>query len=86
VGTAVDQHAHGSVGVPGHDHRLPPHARGEEVARIPNLTLVADEKPGAAEDPIHLEVEERGIGVHRPVDTVGLDQTLDGLNVHRSVL
>ena len=72
--------------MPRHDDWFPAHARREEVARVGDLALVADHEPGAAEDPIHLEVEQGGIGVDRPVDAVRLDQTLDGLPVHRNLL
>jgi len=86
MGTAVDEHADRPVGVPCHDHRLASHSRREEGAGLGDLALVADQEPGAAEDAIHLEVEQGGIGVDRPVDAVRLDQGLDGLNVHGSVL
>jgi hypothetical protein len=54
MGAPVDQHAHRAVGVPRHDDRLAAHPRGEEIARVPDLALVAEHQPRAAEDPVEL--------------------------------
>jgi hypothetical protein len=83
---AIDEHAHGPVAVTGHDHRLAPHPRREKVARISHLALVAENQPRAAEEPVELQLEQCGVGVHRAMDTVGLHELLDGLHVHGSVL
>src|SRR6202040_2922687 len=40
-------------------------------ARIGHLALVADIDPSAAEDALHLEREDLGIGIERAVDTAG---------------
>jgi hypothetical protein len=82
----VDEDADRAVGVSGHDDGLTPHASREEVTRPGDLALVAEDEPRAPEDAIQLEIEQRGIGVDRAMDTVGLDQLLDGLNPHGSVL
>ena len=86
VNAAVDEHAHRVVRVADHDHRLAAHPGREEVARAPDLALVSQDEPGAPEDPVHLELEQHGIGVDGTVDAVGLDQVLDGSGVHGSVL
>jgi hypothetical protein len=86
MGAAVHERTHGAVAVAHHDDRLAPHTRREEIARVPHLALVAEDQPRAAEDPVELQLEQHGIGVDGAVDAVGLDQTLDGLNVHGSVL
>ena len=86
MGAAVDEHVHRAVAVARHDDGLAPHARREEIARAPDLALVAEDQPRAPEDPGHLELEQGGVGVDGAVDPVGLNQTLDGLNVHGRVL
>src|SRR5262249_4936508 len=57
--------------------------RGEEVARIRHLALVAEQQPGPAEQPLHLELEHLRIGVDRAVDAIGLDQSGDVVGAER---
>ena len=82
----VDEDVHRAVTVAGHDDGLAPHARREEIAGAPHLALVTKDQPRAGKDPVHLELEQRGIGIDRTMNAVGLDQRLDGLDVHGSVL
>ena len=77
VGAAVEQHAHAAVVVARHDHGLAAEIGGDEVARVRHLAGVADEQPGAAEDPFHLQFEQVGIGIDPPVHAPGLDQPAD---------
>ena len=86
MGAAVDEHVHRAVAVARHDDGLAPHARREEIAGAPHLALVTEDQPRAAKDPVHLELEDLRIGVDGAMDAVGLDQSLDGLDVHGSVL
>src|SRR5207247_9189369 len=71
---AVDQHAHRAVALARDDHRLAAHAGGEVIARRGDLAVVPEDQPGAAEDALHLEFEDRRIGVHRALHPVGLHQ------------
>ena len=66
-----------------HDHGLTGHPRGEEVARIRDLALVAEQQPGPAEQALHLELEHVRIGVDGAVDAVGLDQSGDVVGAER---
>ena len=77
VGAAVEQHLHAAVAVARHDHRLAPELGGDVVTRIRHLAAVADEQPGAAEDALHLEFENLGIGIDAPVHAAGLDERGD---------
>jgi len=38
--------------------------------------MVAEDQPRAAEDPVQLQVEQAGIGIHSAVNAIGLDQAL----------
>ena len=42
---------------------------------------MADEQPGAAEDALHLQLEQVGIGIDAPVHAAGLDQLGDLVGV-----
>jgi pyrimidine-nucleoside phosphorylase len=59
-----------------HDDRLPAERARDVVARPRDLARVAHEDPPAVEDPLHLVLEDRGIGVERGVDAIVLDQVL----------
>ena len=77
VGAAVEQHLHAAVAVARHDHRLASQFGGDVVPRVRYLAAVADEQPGAAEDALHLEFENVGIGIDAPVHAAGLDERGD---------
>ncbi len=49
MAAGVQEHVHRAGLVAADDHRFLAHARDEEVARIGDLALVADEQPGAGE-------------------------------------
>ena len=74
VGAAIEQHVDRAVGVADHEHRLPPDQRLVIVAGVRHLARVPDIDPGAAEDALHLEVEDGGVGVDRPMHPVRLHQ------------
>jgi hypothetical protein len=57
---------------------LPAHLRGEAVPRLLDLAGMAEQQPGAAEDALHLQVEQRGVGADRAVRPIRLDQRGDG--------
>ena len=63
-----------SVAVARNDDRLAPHARRVVVAHRAHLALVAEHQPRAAEDALHLELEDRGVGVERAVHAIRLHQ------------
>src|SRR5262245_60082016 len=52
--TRVEEHADPSRAVAAQDDRLLAHRRRQVVARLGDLALVADEEPGAGEDPLEL--------------------------------
>src|SRR4029453_7549434 len=54
VPARIQEHANPSGAVAAEDDRLLAHARREEVARLRDLALVADEEPGAREDALLL--------------------------------
>src|SRR5262249_57603333 len=74
VGALVVNHAHRALVVAHQHDRLAPHARGEIVAGLFDLALVPDIDPSGIEDPLHLEVEDGGIGVDPTVHATGCDQ------------
>jgi len=74
MGAAVEQDVNGSVAVTGQHHRLAPELGGEIVAGIGNLARVADEQPGAPENPLHLQLEHVGVRIDAPVDAARLDE------------
>src|SRR5262249_34028844 len=74
VGTAVDQDADSSVVFSCDDDGLAAHPGREIVARRLHLAFVSEHQPGAAEDALHLELEDRRIGVHRAVHAIRLHQ------------
>ena len=60
------------------------HQRAPDTLAL--AAVLEQDERRTAEDPVQLQLEQRGIGVDGAVDAVGLDQTLDGLDVHGSVL
>ena len=71
MGAAIDEHMD-PVLVPHDDHRFLAHARGEVVAGLRHLALVTQHQPRASEDALHLELEDRRIGIHRAMHAVRL--------------
>ena len=84
MGALVVQHADGAVVVPHHEERPEPDPRREEVARLRHLALVPDIDPGAAENALHLEREDLGIGVERAMHPAGPEALAQacGFDVH----
>ncbi len=74
VRAAIDQHRDLVIFFFYDNYGFPPHARGEVVAGVLDLALVAEHQPGAAEDARHLEREDFRVGVHAAVHAVGLHQ------------
>src|SRR5262249_58402137 len=85
VGAAVEQHVGAAVAVADHDHGLAAELGSDVVANVRHLALVADEQPGAAENALHLEFEQLGIGVDATMHTTGLDQPGDLVSVAHAV-
>ena len=54
--------------------RLAPDAGRDEIARISDLTLVADVNPGLAIDSLELKLENLRVGVEAAMNAAGLDQ------------
>ena len=84
MAAAVEQHMDAAVAMPRHHHRLPPEFGGKKIARIGDLAGMADEQPGPAENPLHLQFEDIRIGIDAPVDASRLDQFCDrsGVPIH----
>ena len=57
-----------------HQHLVAAEVGAQEVVRLGDLALVGDEQPGAAENPLHLELENARIGVEAPMHHVGAHQ------------
>ena len=75
---AIVQHRDVSGIVAGDDDRVAADAAHDVVAGFGDLAGVADEDPGAAEQPVHFEVEDGGVGIDAAMHPVGLDQAADG--------
>ena len=79
MGAAVEQHPHAAVALAHHEDRLPAHLRRHEIARARDLAVMAEQQPGPAENPFHLQVEDAWIGVGVPMHPAGLHQLRDPL-------
>jgi hypothetical protein len=77
MGAAVEQNVDAAIVVARHDHRLAAEIGGDVVARLTHLAGMADEQPSAAEDALHLQLEDLGIGVDPAVHAPRLDQSAD---------
>ena len=77
VRAPVQQGVNPAVAVAGDEDRSPADADLPEVAAGRHLALVEQEHPGAAEQVLHLQVEDRGVGVQPPVHPAGLDQAVE---------
>ena len=62
MAAGVEEAAQPPLAVAHHDDRLRAHHRGEEIMRARDLAFEADEQPSGAEDVLHLEIEDVGIG------------------------
>ena len=72
MSAAVLQDVNSVVVAPDHYHLVATELVTDEVAGLPDLAFVSDEYPSALEYPLHLELENRRIGVKAPVYVVGL--------------
>src|SRR5262245_60444639 len=75
--TAVVEDAHRAVGMADHDHRLAADLHRPVVADPRHLTLVPDIGPHLVEDTLHLELEDRRVGIDAAVNTIGLHRLGD---------
>jgi hypothetical protein len=64
-----------------HDHRLASELGGDVVAGLRDLAGVPYEQPGAAEDALHLELEDIRIRVHAAMNPARLDQLGDFVRI-----
>ena len=71
----IDEGADLAVLAADHDQRDADQGEGEIVSGIFHLAFVPDIDPGDAEDPLKLELKERGIGINLPMHPAGLNQT-----------
>jgi len=76
VGALVVDHPHRALLVAHQNDGLAAHARGKIVARLLNLTLVPHINPRGAEDAVHFQLEDGGIGVDAAVHASGRDQPI----------
>ena len=71
MGALVVDHMHRPLRIAHQNDGLAPHAGREIVARVLDLALVPDIEPSRAEDALHLQLEDTGIGVDPPVHATG---------------
>ena len=74
MGAAVEKDMHVAVTVARHDHRLAAELGRDVVAWIRYLAGMPDEQPGAAENALHLQLEDVSISVNAPMHTARLDK------------
>ena len=74
MGALVVQHMQRLVGTANHHDRLAPDLGAKVIARLAYLTFMADIDPGAAEDALEFQFEDRRIVVERTVNGRGLYQ------------
>ena len=79
VHARVQEAPDAAVLLPDREDVVEPHGRLDEVARLGDLRLVAEELPRSAEDELHLGIEDVGIAEDPAVDLTTLDrhETLD---------
>jgi hypothetical protein len=63
-----------AVLLPHDQHVVPAHHGREEIARLRDLRLVAQEQPRAAEDLLHLALEDRRVAVDPPIHLAALER------------
>src|SRR6185437_662332 len=83
VTAAIVEDMHGAVAVPAHHHGLAADRRRQIIARLRHLAVVTDIDPGAAEDALHLELEDPRIDIDVAVDAIRLDELADRRSVIR---
>ena len=76
---AVDQHTHLGVPAADHQHGRAAHPTCLEVAGTRNFTFVTDIDPRPVEDALHLQVEDRLVGIDARVNPAVLHQRGNGL-------
>src|SRR5262249_19059854 len=89
VRAAVVEHAHRAVGMADHDHRLATDLYRPVVADLRHLALVPEIGPHLVEDALHLELENRRIGIDAAVNAIGLHRLGDiqaDIDCHRDLL
>src|SRR5262249_37779188 len=74
VGALVVDDVDAAVAVAREQHGLGADARRDEIARVLHLAFMADIDPGALEDALHLERENRWIGIKIAMHAVRLDE------------
>ncbi|MNP05902.1 hypothetical protein D3C76_978650 [compost metagenome] len=77
VPAAVLQHVDVVLLVAHHDHRTAADGGGLEVTGVAHFALVGDPHPGAVENLVQLDLEQRGVVVQRDIDAVALDQFVE---------
>jgi hypothetical protein len=84
---AVDQHGDAPVLIARHDDGLRADRARDEIPRMRDLAVVADEDPSAIEDPLHLVLDDARVRVERGVDSVVADERLviEWREGHRSI-
>ena len=68
MGALVVQDMQRLVGTANYNDRLAPDLGAKVIARLANLTFVADIDPGAAEDALEFKLEDRRIVVERTMN------------------
>src|SRR5260370_2793123 len=74
---AVVEHAHRAVGMADHDHRLAADLPRPVVADSRHLALVPDIGPDLVEEALHLELENRRLGIDAVVNPIRLHRLGD---------
>src|SRR5690606_25884400 len=75
---AIDHRGDLAVRLARHNDGMPSQLRGLVVARFGNLRFVGKIYPGRIEYPGHLQVEDAGVRVHRPMDGARAYELIDG--------
>ena len=74
MAATVEHQMHLAVGMAAHDHRLAAQGRGDVIAGIRHLAIMADDQPRAREYALHLELEHLGTGIEIAMHPVGSNQ------------
>src|SRR4051812_43359173 len=81
MGAAVEKDVHLAITMARHDHRLAAELGRDVVARIRHLAGMSDEQPSAAENALHLQLEDVSISVNAPMHTARLDKFGDVVRI-----
>ncbi len=84
MAATVVQHGDLAILAPHDDERAPRDRGADEAAGPRNLALMPDIAPGAREDALELELEDRRIAIDAPVHPPRLHQRGDGVGAHLS--